>query len=91
LKILLTKPATSDLQEIDNYIRQDNPAAAARMVLRVFESIEYLATYPTMGRAGRVPKTRELVVSGTPFVVVYQIRQQIVFILRVLHGARKWP
>jgi toxin ParE1/3/4 len=91
LKIQITKPATTDLQEIDNYIRQDNPAAAARTVVRVLEAIGYLATYPTMGRLGRVPKTRELVINGTPFIVVYQVRQQIIFVLRVLHAARKWP
>jgi toxin ParE1/3/4 len=91
LKIQITKPAATDLQEINNYIRQDNPAAAAQMVVRVLEAIEYLAKYPTMGRVGRVPKTRELVVSSTPFIVVYQVRQHILFVLRILHAARKWP
>lgn len=91
MKIQITKPATSDLQDIENYIRLDNSMAATRVVLRVLEAVEYLATYPTMGRNGRVPKTRELVVSGTPFVIIYQIRQQIIFILRILHAARKWP
>lgn len=91
MKIQITKPATADLEEIENYIHQDNPAAAARMVLRVLEAIEYLLMYPNMGRVGRVPKTKELVISGTPFIVVYQIRQQIIFVLRILHAARKWP
>lgn len=91
MKIQITKPATADLQEIENYIRQDNSTAAARMILRVLEAIEYLLTYPNMGRVGRVPKTKELVISGTPFIVVYQLRQQIIFILRILHAARKWP
>lgn len=91
MKIQITKPAATDLQEIDNYIRRDNPAAATRTVMRVLEAVEHLATHPTMGHAGRVPKTRELVVSGTSFIVVYQIRQQIIFVLRVLHTARKWP
>lgn len=91
MKIQITKPATLDLQEIDNYISQNNPAAAARMVVRVLEAVEYLVTYPTMGRTGRVSKTRELVVSGTPFIVVYQVRQQTILVLRILHAARKWP
>ena len=89
--IRITKPAVDDLQEVENYIRQDNPSAAARTVLRVLEAIEYLATFPTIGRTGRVPETRELVVSGTPFIVMYQLRQSTIFILRVLHAARKWP
>lgn len=91
MKIQLTKPAANDLQEINNYIRQDNPLAAVRMVFRVLEAIEYLVTYPTMGRSGRVPNTRELVVSGTPFIVIYQVRRHVIMILRVLHAARKWP
>jgi addiction module RelE/StbE family toxin len=91
LKIQITKPATTDLQEIDNYIRQDNPAAAARTVIRVLDAIEYLSTFPTIGRVGRLPRTRELIVSRTSFIVVYQVRQQTVFVLRILHAARKWP
>ena len=50
-----------------------------------------LAVYPSLGRVGRVRGTRELVVSGTPFVVVYRVRLDIVQVLRVLHHARKWP
>lgn len=91
MKIQITNLAANDLQEINSYIRQDNSAAAARTVMRVLEAIEYLVTYPTMGRTGRVPKTRELVVSGTSFIVVYQVRQQVIFVLRILHAARKWP
>lgn len=91
MKVQMTKLAVSDLEAIDTYVRYTNPSAATRMVLRVLEAIEYLSTYPSMGREGRVPKTKELVVSQTPFIVVYQIRQQIILILRILHGARKWP
>lgn len=91
MKIRITKPATTDLEEIDKYIRVDNPTAAARTVLRILDAIEYLTSYPTMGRVGRVAKTRELIISGTPFIVLYQIRDQAIFILRVLHTARKWP
>lgn len=91
MKIEITKPAVTDLQNIEDYISEDNPKAAARTVLRVIEAIEYLETYPTMGRAGRVPKTRELIISGTPFIVIYQIRGALIFVLRVLHAARKWP
>ncbi len=91
MKIQITKPATTDLQEIDNYFRQDNLAAANHTVMRVLEAIEYLAMLPTMGRVGRLPKTRELIISGAPFIVVYQVRQQTIFVLRILHAARKWP
>jgi addiction module RelE/StbE family toxin len=91
LKIHLTKPAVNDLHAIEDYISHDNPLAAENIINRILEAIEYLEKYPGRGRTGRVPNTRELVVSGTPFIVVYQVRLQIIYILRVLHTARKWP
>jgi toxin ParE1/3/4 len=61
------------------------------MVDRIATSVERLATHPALGRTGRVPGTRELVVSGTPHLVAYRVRGETVEILRVFHGARKWP
>jgi len=48
---------------------------------------------PRMGRIGRIAGTRELVLSGTPYVVIYDLRNmdEQIYILRVLHGARRWP
>ncbi|MFH1029409.1 MAG: type II toxin-antitoxin system RelE/ParE family toxin, partial [Pseudomonadota bacterium] len=68
-----------------------NPSAAQRMAERVQEAVEYLLDHPDMGRPGRVSGTRELVVSGTPFIVVYRVIAPVIQILRVLHYARKWP
>lgn len=86
-----TPSALGDLDAAAVFIAQDNPASADTMAGRVQESVEYLATYPNLGRAGRVRGTRELVVSGTPFVVVYRVRLDIVQVLRILHHAHKWP
>jgi toxin ParE1/3/4 len=69
---------------------QDDPAAAARVLARIHSAVERLAKHPGMGRAGRVPLTRELVISGTPFVAVYRVRADVE-IIRVLHGAQSWP
>jgi toxin ParE1/3/4 len=38
-----------------------------------------------------VEGTRELVVSGTPYIVVYRVMGKVITVLRVLHGARQWP
>jgi toxin ParE1/3/4 len=53
--------------------------------------VKYLERHPALGRAGRLPGTRELVVSGTPFIVVYRVRFDVTQVLSVLHHARKWP
>jgi len=50
-----------------------------------------LAQYPLMGREGRVRGTRELVIIGSPFIVVYRVTKTRIEILRLLHGARLWP
>jgi len=50
-----------------------------------------LPTYPEIGRDGRAYDTRELVIVGTKFVAIYQMIEETVYILRVLHGAQQWP
>jgi toxin ParE1/3/4 len=44
-----------------------------------------------MGRSGRVDATKELVILGTPYLVIYRVKGKRVEILRVLHGSRKYP
>jgi toxin ParE1/3/4 len=84
--------AVEDLASLRAYIAEDDPAAAQRVVLRIIHSIEsLLAGQPQMGRPGRVPGTRELVVPRTPYVIPYRIRDNRIQVMRVYHGARRWP
>ena len=83
--------ALENLDDEAAYIARDDPHAAARTVERIATSIERLAAHPVSGRPGRVPGTRELVVSGTLYIVPYRVRGETVEILRVFHGARRWP
>jgi toxin ParE1/3/4 len=91
LEIRWLRTALSNLDDIATYIAQDNPAAAARIVSRLKEAVQRLQSNPDMGRSGLVVGTRELVVPGTPFVVVYAHHKRAIVVLRVYHGARKWP
>lgn len=91
MRLEWTRPALRDLKDAGDFISSDNQQAAQLMAEKVQEAVEYLMEYPNMGRIGRVRSTRELVVAGTPFIVVYRIRIPAVQILRVLHHARKWP
>ncbi len=86
MRIRLTRPTVSDLERIEAYIRQANPAAATATVLRLLEALEILASFPDAGRPGRVSGTRELVVVGTPYIVPYRVRDETVEVLRVLHA-----
>ena len=90
--ILWSPEAINDLAALRATIAEDNPAAAQRVTLHIIRNIEHLlAGQPHMGRPGRVPGTRELVVPRTPYIVPYRIRNNRLQVLRVYHGARKWP
>ena len=73
------------------YVAEDNVAAAELLLERIFSAVERLVQYPGMGRSGRVEETRELVITGTPFVVVYRAGRDRLGVLAVLHAARRWP
>ena len=84
--------AIDDLTALRAYIELDNPAAAQRVVVRILENVEtLLPNNPEMGRPGRVPGTRELVIPRTPFIVPYRLVDDTLQILRIYHGARRWP
>ena len=83
--------ARADLAELVAYVASHDVNAAYRVHGEIRKQTEMLATYPESGRPGRVRRTRELVVTGTPYLVAYRVIDDIVTILRVLHGARQWP
>jgi len=85
------KRALHNVKEEADYIAQDDPQAAIRIVLRIEEAVALLADHPELGRAGRVPGTRELVVPDTPYLIPYRVCAKRIDILRVFHGRRRWP
>jgi toxin ParE1/3/4 len=91
VKIRWTPIAAEDLKSAYEYVAERNPTGADGLVDRILSTIDLLQRHPEMGRPGRVNATRELVVPGTPFLVVYRIHRNQVQVLSVLHAARKWP
>jgi toxin ParE1/3/4 len=83
--------ARKDLEALRTYIANDNPAAAERIAGRISAASDRLVRYPQLGRPGRQPGTRELVVARTPYILIYLMIEDRVQIVRVLHGARRWP
>jgi toxin ParE1/3/4 len=84
--------AIDDLAALRAYIEQDDPAAARRVALHIVRNVEtLLPNNLDMGRPGRVPGTRELVIPSTPFIVPYRVVGDTIQVLRIFHGARRWP
>ena len=90
MRIKWTKGASQNLNQIEEYIAQDNPQKAVDMVLKIIKSVERLSDNPAMGKIGRLFDTRELIISGTPFIVPYRVRAKQIEILRVFHSAMQW-
>ena len=91
MKIFWFEKAAIDLEEAYEFILFDNPPAAENEATKVLEAVELLSINPALGKAGRVAKTRELVVAGTPYIVIYHVKSSRLEILRIFHGARQWP
>ncbi len=83
--------ALADRDEIFDYIEADNPRAAVAVDDLISAQVQLLIEFPEGGRVGRVPGTRELIISRTPYLVAYRVQDNTVRILRVLHGSRQWP
>ena len=86
----LPQTQSNRLEQLD-YIAQDNPLAAISQDEEIERQINMLLAHPKMGRPGRVTGTRELVISSTPFVVIYRLQGQSIDVLRLLHSAQQWP
>ena len=85
------RTALKNLEAEAEYIARDNPKAAASVVQKIYNAVMSLEQHPALGRPGRVPETRELIVPDTPYIVPYRVKGRRIEVLRVFHSARRRP
>lgn len=95
MQLRWTDLASIDLEKIEAHITQQNsPIVAINVVMNIINSVHLiLPDHPRAGRQGRLKNTRELVINGIPFIVIYRenVSTNSIEILRVLHDAQQWP
>jgi toxin ParE1/3/4 len=91
VRVRWLRKALRNLDAEASFIATDDPIAARRVVMRVLAAVDLLAEQPSLGRPGRVPGTRELLVPKTRYIVPYRVRGDTVQILRVFHASRHLP
>lgn len=91
MRVKWTIKAIGNLEEVFEYLAVDNPQAASDVAQRIWDAAQLLSRQPGMGRPGKVAGTRELVISGLPYVLPYVETKGVVITLRVLHASMKWP
>ena len=91
MRVRWLRKALRNLDDEATYIATDDEAAARLVVKRVLDAVASLPEQPGLGRPGRVPGTRELIVAKTRYIVPYRVRGETLEILRVLHTSRRLP
>ena len=91
MRIKWLDSAEENIDAIADYLDPLNSDASRRTLSRIDTAVARLKGYPFVGRPGREAGTRELVVSRTPYVVIYTIEADRVAIMHVIHGAQQWP
>jgi toxin ParE1/3/4 len=91
MQVIWSPTAAAQLTEIRAYVAQDKPEAANAVARRIVAAADRLASNPRLGRPGRHPGTRELIIAGTPYLLPYRIKRQQIRILAVFHTAQLWP
>ena len=89
VEIVWSPLALARLQEIRAYVALDKPDAAERLATRIVAVVEALRNHPRMGRAGAEPGILELIIGGTPYIVLYRVRGKQVMISTIWHGAQQ--
>ena len=87
-RLVSARAARHDLADIIEYNALDGPTSAQSVFRSIVAATEKLVTYPAMGRVRRVPHTRELVIAGLPYLLVYHVTNSAVIAVAAFYGAR---
>jgi toxin ParE1/3/4 len=91
MRLRWTVAAADDLERIADYLFEKTPENAAQLIRKIYNAPSALKLFPNRGRQGKKQGTRELVIPSLPWIVVYRITADVVYIVRILHGAQNWP
>jgi toxin ParE1/3/4 len=91
MKVNWSPTADRNADAIWEYIAQDDVDAADRILDTFHVAASRLERFPLMGRSGRTRGTRELIIPGTPYILIYRASRAEIEIARVIHAKRDWP
>src|ERR1700730_6298105 len=93
MRVIIREAAYNDLDRIYEWIAQDRPRSADTVVARILESAERLGRSPHMSHVGRKSGSYEWIIPGTPYILVYHVREneELVLVDAIFHGAQNRP
>lgn len=90
MKLYWSRRAQHDLLALQEFARR-KPSLGNRIADELGAACDRVVQMPNSGRPGRIDGTREIVLTGTPFILSYKVLAKRVTILAIIHGARRWP
>lgn len=91
-KVQWTDDAKFDLQKsLSYYLRVAGIDTARSIHGRIKSQVSSLKNFPERTREGVVAGTREFVISRLPFIAVIRIESSTVFVVNLIHTAKKYP
>jgi len=91
MQVKWLRRALRNLEQARNYVFQDNPTAAQELIIKIQNAANQLQKYPFMGKNGRVEGTKELIISNSPYILIYRVKEESVEVLRILHTSKRYP
>jgi toxin ParE1/3/4 len=88
-EIVWPSRALRRLDAIRLYVARDKPGAAELLALRIVTVTQALRMHSDLGRAGAEPRLRELIVAGTPYIIVYRVQTKRIVIATIWHAAQR--
>lgn len=90
MRLVVDAAAWTDLNDIGTWIAKDSPQAAKSVLAKILQTVEQLQRFPRLARPGRVRGTYERFVSGTPYIIVFELWDNLaaIVVIAVVHGAR---
>jgi toxin ParE1/3/4 len=70
MHVVWTLTAAADLEQISDYLFEQNTEIGPDVIRRIYQSISELKKFPNRGRPGRKQGTRELVLVSLPYLAV---------------------
>lgn len=92
MKVIWTKESRVTLSAIYDYISKDSELPAEKVIFHIINTVDNtVKNFPHIGRIGRIFGTREYIISEYPYVVIYAVKKQAVYVIRVMHSSMKYP
>lgn len=89
-RIVWAAEARQDYRDAIRFLAEREPAAIAPLRKRIEDAIDRLARQ-SIGRPGRVGSVLEKPVIGTSYTIAYDLRENELHVLRIVHQRRQWP